>query len=155
MAADDLTQVDAVAAVAHPDYPEDSAVFAERLALHPPGCRVLGHGEITGYVVSHPWHLGAPPRLNSMLGIIPLSAATYYLHDLALLPSARGRGAAPMVVALLAAHAHDLGFPTMSLVAVNGSIPFWERLGFAPAATQPAALASYDGDARLMVRDLI
>ncbi|NEW95116.1 GNAT family N-acetyltransferase, partial [Rhodopseudomonas sp. BR0M22] len=36
----DLPAVDAIAAVVHAAYPEDAAVFAERLALHPDGCLV-------------------------------------------------------------------------------------------------------------------
>lgn len=149
----DLPEVDAVAARVHPDYPEDPAVFAERLALHPAGCLVLD--EVAGYVVSHPWHPGAPPKLNSLLGTIPADAATYYLHDLALLPAARGVGAGAAVVMQLARHAGTLGLSTISLVAVNASEPFWRRLGFAPAAIQPSSLASYDGKARLMMRSIV
>ncbi len=37
----DLPAVLAIADVVHPDYPEDAAIFAERLALYPAGCRVL------------------------------------------------------------------------------------------------------------------
>ena len=69
MTVDDLASVDVIAARVHPSYPEDHAVFAERLRLHATGCRVLmTGGEIAGYVISHPWHLGEPPALNALLG---------------------------------------------------------------------------------------
>ena len=55
---------------------------------------------------------------------------TYYLHDLALLPKARGLGAAGDIVGIALAQATVAGFRTASLVAVNNSQPFWQRQGF-------------------------
>jgi predicted N-acetyltransferase YhbS len=150
----DLTAVDAIAARVHPAYPEDHAVFAERLRLHAAGCRVLAAADagIIGYVISHPWHRGEPPALNVLIGSIPVPAATYYIHDLALLPEARGSRAASGIVEDLIRHAQRLGLSQLSLVAVNGSGPFWERQGFAVTPQSDAArkLLSYGEDARLM-----
>jgi GNAT superfamily N-acetyltransferase len=150
----DLAAVGGIAAVVHPAFPEDEAVFAERLALHPAGCRLLTVAdEPAGYAVSHPWRTGSLPVLNALLGAIPAEADTYYIHDLALLPSARGTGAGAAIVQDLKRHALSLGFASLSLVAVNNSAAFWERQGFAAAPPGAAAekLASYGGDARLMV----
>ena len=160
MTADDLAAVDAIAARVHPDYPEDSAIFAERLQLYPNGCRVLATVDagLVGYAVSHPWHLGQPVALNALLGAIPSlgSSATYYIHDIALLPEARGGGAGADIVTWLARHARAAGLPSMSLVAVNDSGPFWRSQGFTvvdnPALR--AKLACYGGQAQLMTRDL-
>jgi hypothetical protein len=56
----DLPAVMATAAQVHPGYPEDEAVFAERLALAPQGCLCLERERpLAGYVVSHPWLLGS------------------------------------------------------------------------------------------------
>ncbi len=154
----DLPAVLAIADAVHPDFPEDPAIFAERLALHPEGCRVLDRGDaILAYVLSHPWAAESCPPLNRLLGALPAVAASYYIHDLALLPAARGSGAAPAIVAALAEHAARLGLPAMSLVAVNGSAGFWRRQGFAEARVPALAdkLASYGADARFMVRDLL
>ncbi|WP_246741440.1 GNAT family N-acetyltransferase [Bradyrhizobium aeschynomenes] len=149
----DLAAVDAIALRLHPSYPEDREVFAERLRLHPGGCGVLAAqgDEIAGYVISHPWHLGEPPALNVVLGQLPSPATTYYIHDLALLPEARGTGAAGRIVAQLRLHARELGLPSLSLVAVNRSVPFWEKQGFA-IAPGDGDVSSYGGDARLMIR---
>ena len=89
MAPADLPAVMAIAAVVHPDYPEDEPVFAERLRLAPEGCHVLAGegGALQGYLVSHPWPAGAVPALNSLLGAIPPGTVNWYIHDLALLPS--------------------------------------------------------------------
>ena len=159
MAPADLAAVMRIAAAVHPDYPEDEVVFAERLRLAPEGCHVLagGGGDLLGYLVSHPWPAGVVPALNSLLGAIPPGTRNWYIHDLALLPQARGTGAAPAIVARLAARAQDAGFGAMSLVAVNGSVGFWEKQGFRiePGdAALAAKLASYGGDARFMVRAL-
>lgn len=153
----DLPTVEAIAAAVHPDFPEDASVFAERQRLYPAGTRLLELGGVpSGYILTHPWRFRQLPALNSLLGAIPADADTYYLHDLALLPTARGTGAAGVVVSDIIEHAHREGFPTMSLVAVNGSIPFWARHGFAVAEAPELAhkLMSYEHTARFMVRSL-
>jgi GNAT superfamily N-acetyltransferase len=150
----DLPAVGALAAMIHPDYPEDDAVFAERLRLYPAGCHVLARGDgIAAYVVSHPWH-GAPPALNTRLGALPAQPSTFYIHDLALAPDARGTGAASEIVSWLIAHAREIGAPGLSLIAVNGSAAFWRRHGFA-ARRDPGLdrkLDSYGAGAQVMVR---
>jgi GNAT superfamily N-acetyltransferase len=150
----DLAAVLATAAVVHPGYPEDAAVFAERLALHAAGCRVLADAadRVLGYTLTHPWCYGAPPKLNTLLRAIPADADTYYLHDIAILPAARGAGAATALLALLAEHAAALGLTRMSLVAVNASRPIWEKRGFVVAADARPDLASYGGEAWFMAR---
>lgn len=157
MSAADLPAIMAAAAEVHPDYPEGEAVFAERLALHPAGCLVLAGGKgIGGYVLSHPWRFGQVPALDSLLGALPEDADIYYIHDLALLPVARGSGAASACVHRLAAHARASGFARMALVAVGNSAGFWRRQGFREAHDEALArkLASYDDAARYLVRDL-
>jgi GNAT superfamily N-acetyltransferase len=157
MMEEDLAAVDKIAAEVHPNFPEDAAVPAERLRLAPAGCFALADGgTIAGYVVSHPWRAFPPPKLNTLLGAIPEPAACWYIHDLALLPSARGHGHAGVIVERLAAAAGQAGLPAMSLTAVSGSAPFWARHGFV-AEHGPeiaAALASYGTNAAFMVRRL-
>lgn len=154
----DLPAVMAIAAVVHPDYPEDEAVFAERLRLAPEGCHVLAgeDGALRGYLVSHPWPAGTVPALNSLLGDMPQGVANWYLHDLALLPAGRGSGAAGTIVAAIARHAAETGHTSLALVAVNDSTGFWRRQGFRevhdPALDRK--LASYDDAARCMRREL-
>jgi GNAT superfamily N-acetyltransferase len=153
----DLPAVDAIAAVVHPAFPEDIAVFAERLRLYGDGAWLLEIGGApAGYLLSHPWPAGTMPRLNHLYRMLPAGLQTYYLHDLALLPTARGFGAAAAIVKRALAHARRAGFATASLVAVSGSAPFWERHGFAPAATPELRepLLGYEAAARYMVRGL-
>jgi GNAT superfamily N-acetyltransferase len=157
MTTGDLAEVEAIAARVHPGFFERPEIFAERLRLYPEGARLLVRdGAAFGYVLSHPWHAKAMPALDSLLGALPANAASFYLHDLALLPAARGTGAAGRLVAALAGHARTAGFPRMSLVAVNNSRGFWQKQGFAPVAVPELAakLLSYEADAAFMVREL-
>lgn len=158
MAPADLSAVMAIAAVVHPDYPEDEAVFAERLHLAPEGCHVLvgDNGALQGYLVSHPWPAGAVPVLNSRLGDVPGGVTNWYLHDLALLPAGRGSGAAGAIVATIARQAAAAGYVSLALVAVNDSTGFWRRQGFREVhdPVLDRKLASYDDAARYMRRDV-
>lgn len=157
MAEADLLAAAALAASIHPTFPEDDAVFAERLALYPAGCEIFERGgKAEAYVVSHPWRRFEAPALNSLLGALPASPSTFYIHDLALSPAVRNTGAAAQIVASLAEHALSEGIGQMSLIAVNGSAGFWQRQGFIATdhRTLARALTSYGGDAHYMVRDL-
>lgn len=157
MTAADLDAVRAIADRVHAAYPEDAAVFAERLALYPSGCWVLDDGgEIVGYLIGHPWRERDPPKLNTMLGALPAMPTTYYIHDVAILPADRRSGQGREIVAACVVQARAAGFTGMSLVAINGSAPFWQSLGFERVRDPglDALLGSYDADACLMTRRL-
>lgn len=157
MAQADLPATAALAALIHPGYPEDDAVFAERLALYSAGCRVFDdEGSVEAYIVSHPWRRFEAPALNSLLGALPVAPSTFYIHDLALSAAVRRSGAAGQIVASLAEQALTEDIRHMSLVAVNGSAGFWQRQGFISThnAILAHSLSSYGNDAHYMVRDL-
>ncbi len=152
MTGDDLDQVMAIAALVHPGYPEDRAVFADRLALFPAGCLMAQGDTPMGYGVAHPGLLGQPPALNTLLGRLPQGADCLYLHDVALLPMARGQGLAGRIVGHLDHLARDLGLGCLALTSVSGSFDLWRHLGFVPRPCP--AIASY-GDAHYMIRTII
>jgi GNAT superfamily N-acetyltransferase len=157
MASSDLGAVHALADAIHRDHPEDPAVLAERQRLFPDGCQVLDRdGAMVGYVISHPWKFGQPPALNTLLEGLPVPPTTYYLHDLAIAPAARGTGSAGPAVERLSRLAEDMGFANLSLVAVNASRKFWEKFGFGPIDLPGMAskLSSYGDDAVFMAREL-
>ncbi|MFX9570760.1 GNAT family N-acetyltransferase, partial [Acinetobacter baumannii] len=71
---------------------ERPEIFVERLALFPAGSLIADRGgQPIGYAVAHPWLRGQPPALDSLLGAIPPGADCLYLHDVAILPAARGQ----------------------------------------------------------------
>jgi GNAT superfamily N-acetyltransferase len=151
----DLPAVAEIARQVHPSFPEDDAVFAERLALYPDGTRLLEiDGLASGYLLSHPWRFKQLPALNTLLGAVPEDADTYYVHDLALMPKARGTGAAAAIVGEILRHGRARGLATTSLVAVNGSVPFWHKHGFRAlkAPELDETLASYEPSARFMTK---
>ncbi|WP_417578773.1 GNAT family N-acetyltransferase [Pelagibacterium sp.] len=149
----DIAAVSAIAAKIHHDFPEDDAVFADRQTIAEEFCFLLEiDGEPAGYLLAHPYRLGTIPALNTVLTRLPEPCDTLYIHDLALLPAARGSGAARQIVETLVKRARPFG--ALSLVAVNGSVPFWTRMGFAQSQDLhlSAKLASYEPDARYMIR---
>jgi hypothetical protein len=153
MRAEDLPAVEKVAEAIHVEHPEEAAVFAERLRLCPDGCLVLeGRQGVAGYLISHPWMLGQPPALDTLLGALPAAADSWYIHDLALAPGARGTGAAGRAVEHAAALGRGLG--SLSLISVGRSAGFWRRQGFVTAEAPAGKLASYGAGAAYMVRFL-
>ncbi|HRQ83083.1 MAG TPA: GNAT family N-acetyltransferase [Azospirillaceae bacterium] len=156
MTAADLSAVSAIAAAVHEDYPEDDAVFAERLALFPAGCRIaLRDGAAVGYALTHPGVIGAPPPLNSLLGALPPQPDCYYIHDVALTAQARGLGLGRSLADHAEKLARDLGLPLLALAATPLAADYWLKLGFAEGLggdRAAAALAAYGGGMRYLVR---
>lgn len=154
----DLAAVVKIADVVHVDYPEDEAVLSEKFKLYSKGCFLLEmDGEAIGYFISHPWMFKELPTLNKMLESIPADPTTFYIHDIALLPAARGTGASSAIMKIITEHANVGGFNNMSLTAVNDSIPFWQKQGFVVEddPVLAAKLRTYDDDARFMFRSLM
>ncbi|KAH8911563.1 acyl-CoA N-acyltransferase [Coniochaeta sp. PMI_546] len=156
MTTDDIPGVLRVADEVHPDLPESEDVFAERLDLFPEGCLVLVQDDqICGYAISHPIRHRQPPALNSLLGEIAPDADQYYLHDVAVLPSFRGRALARGCVDKLLAVAKGYQYPATCLVSVYGTSSFWSRFGFVPGQadeTLSKKLRGYGDDATFMLR---
>lgn len=153
----DIDAVSTIAGKVHPGFYESVEVLAEKYALYHNGCYLLEVNEKpAGYVLSHPWRLGDLPPLNTLLGALPETPDTYYIHDLALLPLTRGLGSAKGIVAALTKHAAVKNFATMSLVAVNKSRPFWEKLGFEVEERPDLVekLHGYEADACYMIKRL-
>ncbi|POF63116.1 hypothetical protein KMAL_11990 [Novacetimonas maltaceti] len=150
----DLPDVQVLAAQIHPAYPEDMAVFAERLALCPAGCHGLDGGKKTlaGYLLSHPWHLRHPPRLNMLLHALPPDPDCWYVHDIAIAPALRGQGAATRALALLERAARRAGLRRIALMATQQAVGFWRRQGFTPVPAAMEAAASYGDGAMPMSR---
>lgn len=153
----DLPTVNQIAETIHPAYPEDASVFSDRMTLYPPGCLVLDINQtIQGYAIGHPCLLQHPPALNTKLGRLPQHPDTFHIHDLALLPAARGAGHASAAIDILIQQAKALALPRMSLIAVGKSLNFWRRNGFAIADQTPvrASLKTYGDSAIFMTRTL-
>ena len=115
-----------------------------------------GYLRAAGYAIGHPWVFGRPPGLNARLGALPSVPAVLHLHDIAVLPAARGTGAASRLLGEWVELAHAAGLSGLSLVAVGDAAAFWARRGF--AAVEGPRLEQtpqgYGANARYMVRGL-
>ena len=140
----------------HPALPERPEVFAEKLRLYSPGCRKLVlRGRIVGYGIAHPWMLDAIPPLDAFLVALPPAPQCLYIHDVAVLPAARGRGAAQRYVGVIRGLAASAGVDSLALVSVYGTHVLWSRFGFRVVVNEriEPQLASYGPSARYMVRE--
>lgn len=139
--------------------PESLASMSAKQQHAPHTCHAAWRrGALVGYLLSLPVRGLALPALDSPACTIDPAADALYLHDLALAPAARGSGAGQALVARALAVGAQRGLRRALLVAIQGSVPYWARLGFEPLAPPTpdvrAKLASYGADARLMQRPL-
>lgn len=159
MVAADLPAVLAIQAEAYAGagfQPEPAAVYRDRMALAGDLCLVAADAEdvAAGYLVSHPWHGGAPPALHAQLGRLPAAADCWYLHDCAVAARAHGQGIAGLLFRAAQARARLRGLRSAALVAVGDAAAYWQRLGYA-AQHRPelaAKLAGYGPGACYMAR---
>ena len=153
----DADAVHALADTAHPGLPERTEIFAERIRLFPGGCLKLAHaGALAAYGIAHPWHLGSPPPLDTLIGALPADADCLHLHDVVVAAALRGHGASTAYFAAMETVARSLHLGALSLVAVYGSDRLWSRFGYGPHTTPALAakLAAYGPTARYLVRPL-
>jgi len=159
MSRNDLGAVLAVQAQCYPPAMQEAAdVVLARIAAAGGTCVVAQDARgVCAYLFSYPSRLGSVTPLGADFSPAP-DADTLYLHDLAVAPRALGRGLARRLVGRLLALAQERGWGWSALVSVQDTASFWTGLGYAPAeledAAARAALASYPGQARYMLRAL-
>ena len=136
---------------------ESRAVFAGKREAFPAGTLVFDRaGTVLGYGVFHPWRVDDIPALHALPFRAPERPDCLFIHDVALLPEARGLGAARAVVARAREEAQGLGLGRLALVSVYGTVPIWSRCGFAMRAAPAeaaAGLVPYGETARYMVSE--
>ena len=142
-----------------PGFNETEAVFAARLRQSPQTAWCVDDtarpGELAAYLVSYPSRLGKITPLHGAFEPT-LSADCLYLHDLAVSPLCQGHALGPRLVRHAWAEAQRLwGLQASALVAVQGSLPFWQRLGYRVLEPREGetqrGLADYGNDARYCV----
>lgn len=130
---------------------ESPALLSQRLQAAANSCWLVENsaGELLAYLFSYPSINGYVTPLASAFA--PAAAAELlYLHDMAVNPAARGLGLASRLLAKAKQHALSLGLTKLALVAVQGSVPYWQRHGFAVvnelSESAISALVSYHGE---------
>ncbi|MCE9677885.1 GNAT family N-acetyltransferase [Shewanella sp. AS1] len=140
-----------IQAQCYPDIvPESQVALQSKVAISPDSCFVLEVGQqVLGYCLAHPWVLNQPPSLEQVVRK-PTAPDSLYLHDIAISAQARGLGAAEQIFNRLVSKANQLGFASISLVAVQGADRYWQRLGFKSRIIDKK-LNNYPDDACYMV----
>jgi len=130
---------------------ESPALLQQRLQVAAGSCWLAESraGGLLAYLFSYP---AADTYVTPLAADFAVSTtpARLYLHDMAVSPNARGLGLAGGLLATAKQYAISLGLHKLALVAVQGSVPYWQRQGFAVLQQLPpaalTALASYRGE---------
>lgn len=150
----DLYLIDRIGNEAHGDLPERLEVFIEKFKLFPEGHRVLDRkGLIEGYGIAHPWSMGSVPPLDTFLDELPANPQCLFIHDIVILPQARGHRASEKFVEFVATLARSRDIPYLALVSVYDTHSMWGDYGFnvVDNLSLSGKLKSYGGTARYMI----
>lgn len=150
----DLDAIQEISEAIHVNLFEERSIFQEKFNLFPEGCLVMEHiGRVAGYSLSHPWRLKHIPALNQLLLGLPAAPDCLFIHDLAVLPRARGYGATYGLIEITEKLARQRAIPYLALVSVYGTYPLWGRFGFEVVSDDDLAekLKTYGEQARYMV----
>ncbi|MDW5415669.1 GNAT family N-acetyltransferase [Iodobacter sp. CM08] len=118
-------------------YPANLLEEAEHLtAKHqqsPSSCWVATqHQHVLAYLLTHPWSGDTPPALNAPLPTPNQSCDIYFIHDLAVHPSARGLGLAQQLLDTALKWARQEKLQKIRLIAIAGAANFWIKQGLSP-----------------------
>jgi ribosomal protein S18 acetylase RimI-like enzyme len=155
MKSSDLPQVNHIADQIHLSLPERPEVFTDKYQTFPEGAFVLENGgDIVGYGLSHPWVIGDIPPLDEFLGLPQSAPNCLYLHDVAILDEARGRGFARELITMMVTIGIAHRLHALALVSVYGTNMLWRRYGFNEMedAKLVNKLSTYGESAHYMVK---
>ncbi len=156
-----LADMPAIHAIQEESYPpsmqEKQEIILRRLQEAPATCWIAEDKEgACAYLFTYPSRLGAVTALEGGF-LVADDADTLYLHDLAVLQRATGRGVGKALFNLAMKFARAQRMPYSALVSVQDSYPYWSKLGYIPGTPSPEygdCLKSYPEDAIYMVKSL-
>lgn len=137
------------------EFIENDIAFASKLQQTAPTCWLACvDQQVVAYLICLPVSPANFPQLNATEFCLTPDATMLYLHDLAVHPDYRTSGAGRQLVQHAKVQARQMGFNTLSLIAVQDSSSYWQKHGF--EVIDPASLnlqhkvASFGQDACLM-----
>jgi len=140
---------------------ESAAAFEAKLRVAEPlqTCWLAEQdGRALAYVLSLPVCENSFPALDATEFRPSPQPRLLYLHDLAVVPAGRALGLGGRLLERVLQRAQDLALPEVGLVAVQDSLAWWRRRGFAEVHPPPpgiaAKLASFGPRARYLSRAL-
>ena len=137
---------------------EPKQAFAAKLNAVPASAWVVdGPSGLWAYLVCLPIAGDQLPALHATEWHPPPSPQWLYLHDLAIHPDARGAGLAGVLLSKADELAFSQGWQALGLIAVQDSLAFWRKQGFAPTELPSPLihadkLASFGKEATFMLR---
>lgn len=135
--------------------PESLEVLQSKWLRSPETCFVCyRQNELVSYLLAHAWHCESAPKLDTCLPAMQMPSRYLFLHDLAVSPTCAGEGVGADMVQHLLKHSQRQAFEQIRLVSVQGSVPFWQKMGFSALSTSYVPCQSYGDDATLMARML-
>lgn len=115
--------------------PESPEAYINKLEQAPDCAFVIAdQNQVLAYLFAMPIILNEPPVLDSADYILPNQANCLYLHDLAIAPNGRGQGLSQPLLNAFFNRAKARELPQSSLIAIQGSTPFWNKYGFKQTA---------------------
>jgi GNAT superfamily N-acetyltransferase len=155
MKSTDLPAISALADEAHPSFPEEPSIFAEKQRLFEAFCFSLEFEDmIAGYCIAHPWMRDSVPALNRLLHASLPAPDCLFIHDVVVAPMARGKGATAALIDLLESAARRHGLKAITLVSLYGSNRLWRRYDFTAIPIPDRELKSYGTTAIYMQKSL-
>lgn len=119
-----------------PELRESDAAMRSKMALFPAGALGCFDGaEMSGYCFALPWRGLTPIGVAEVLEGLPADPDVMYIHDMVVSAARRRQGVASALLAEIVRLAGERQLDRLTLVAVQGSEPFWARAGFSAAAT--------------------
>ncbi|MGH8047694.1 MAG: GNAT family N-acetyltransferase [Chthoniobacterales bacterium] len=110
---------------------ENMAALRSIVNAAPEFCSVAVSDEaVVGYLLSHPWMADDLPALNEPLRDCADVKDTLFIHDMAIVPSARDGGLASRMVQSMLDHARERELRHAALISVQDTVKFWSRFGF-------------------------
>ena len=135
------------------EFLESEQSYRSKLESNPQTCFIAEHDDtVCSYIIGLAVDEHSFPILNAPSIITPDNPTILYLHDLSVLPRARGKGISEALIQRLLKQSQD--FEQTMLIAVQDSLSFWQRYDFSPVDPTPWGLEekvlSFGDDAVLM-----
>lgn len=155
-----LNDVTALARIQHEcfgdEFLESEQSNRSKLESNPQTCFIAEHDNtVWGYIIGLAVDEHSFPILNAPSISMPENPTILYLHDLSVLPSARGTGVSELLIQHLLKQ--SVNFEKTMLISVQNSLSFWQRYDFSPVDPSSWGLEqkvlSFGDDAVLMIKN--
>jgi hypothetical protein len=68
---------------------ESQTIYENKFCSFPEGCYVYDDNGIKGYIISHPYNISSPPKINTLLTNVEINCL--FIHDIVIVTKYRGR----------------------------------------------------------------